>query len=578
MALGVSFAVLLAVGMTVLPATPPAAAAGTTLYVDGKHGNDDNSGLSWGAAFRTINRAARKIPRGQAAAGWRVVVRGYTDFIYRERPVPGGYDRSGTASSPVVFMAEGWAPGDTSYTKPIVSGGMAAPLAGNGWQADSTSGVWSTSWSVVPAGFDRSKPYTAAVFQGQTRWLWQHASLSDLRKKAGRRDGGYWYDGAAHRLYVATRGGVNPGSLSIEVPVRMGFYFAGSSGAHDISVRGFVVRHVWMGITFHLGADHNSALDNEVVGSMPMAFATSGRVTGNGVDEAVGNEFLRNSASYSTLQGFKVDAGSRGTVICDNTIQYNAFQGIKVQGAADAGDPRRTNGTEICGNLIAHQDSRRLGASRSDEIPNGVTLSNGAGGSYVHHNTVRGNTVGIQLNQRGSGGKPISGTKLSRNTISGNVSSGLSLRDGVTDRSDGRGSLVAQYNVYADNGTGIYVAPGSSNKTFAHETVYDSAGSGISVGCSCAAPAGMTMTDSLVTHNGKYGVLVASGQHVKLSHVGLASNHAGSMSGPATKSHLNTKRAGYLSLVDASADFLRIGSTSFQYTAGVGGQPVGARY
>jgi len=132
MALGVSLAVLLAVGTSAMPAAPAAAASGTTLYVDGKHGDDSASGLSWGAAFRTINRAARKIPRGQAAAGWKVVVRGYTDFVYRERPVPGGYDRSGTASSPVVFMAEGWAAGETSYTKPIVSGGMAAPRPGNG--------------------------------------------------------------------------------------------------------------------------------------------------------------------------------------------------------------------------------------------------------------------------------------------------------------------------------------------------------------------------------------------------------------------------------------------------------------
>jgi hypothetical protein len=578
MALGVSLAAVLAAGMTALPAPARAVAVGTTLYVDGKHGADDNTGLSWGEALRTINRAARKVPRGQAAAGWTVVVRGYADFIYRERPVPGAYDRWGTESSPLVFTAEGWAPGDTSYTKPIVSGGMAAPLPGNGWRADSTSGVWSTPWSVVPTGFNRSKPYTGAIFQDQSRWLWQHASLSDLRHKAGRGDGGYWFDGVAHRLYVATRGGVNPGSASIEVPVRRGFYFAGSAGAHDISVRGFSVRHTSMGIAFHVGADHNSALDNDILGSMPMAFATSGRVTSHGVDEAVGNVFLRNSASYSTLQGFKVDAGSRNTVICDNTVHHNAFQGIKVQGAADAGDPRRTNGTEICRNLIANQDSRRLGASRGDETPNGVTLSNGAGGSYVHHNTIRGNTVGVLLNQRGSGGKPISGTQLSRNVISGNRSSGLSLRDGVADRTDGTGSLVARYNVYAGNGTGINLASGSSHKSFAHETVYDSTGSGVQVGCGCAAPAAMTMTDSLVTHNGRYGVLVASRQHAQLSYVGLASNRSGPTSGPVAKSHLNTKRAGYLSLDATSADFLRIGSTSFQYTAGTGGQPVGARY
>lgn len=558
------------------PVAPPVMAVGTTLYVDGKHGNDNNSGLSWNDALRTINRAARKVPRGQAAAGWSVIVRGYTDHIYRERPVPGAYARSGTSSSPVVFMAEGWQAGSTSYVKPIVSGGISAPLPGKSWQRDSTSGIWHTAWNEAPAGFDRAKPYSSAIFQSMTRWLWQHASLADLRAKVGRGDGGYWYDAGIGRLYVATRRGVAPGSVSIEVPTRMGFYFTGSAGAHHISVRGFIIRHAVMGITFHLGADHNSALDNEVIGNSPMAFATSGRVTRSGVDEAVGNVFLRNSATYSTLQGFKVDAGSRDTVVCDNTIRHNALQGIKVQGPAEAGDPRVTSGTEVCRNLLADQDTQRPG--RQDELPNGLTLSNGSRNAYVHHNTIRRNVVGVQVNQRGSGGSPVTGTRFSRNVVDHNRLAGLNLRDGVNQRSDGKGSLLARYNIYWRNGVGIYVHPGSTNKTFEHETVYDSSGAGIQVGCSCGSAASATIRASLITHGGSYGVLVAAGQTVRLSYVGLPSNRSGSLAGPADKDHLNTKPAGYLSLDPGSGAFLQIAHSSFQYTAGSGKTPIGARY
>ena len=132
------------------------------------------------------------MPNDGAAAGWTVVVRGYADYIYRERPVPGNYDRRGTASAPVVFTAEGWTPGATDYAKPIVSGAKVAPQPGKSWQADST-GVWSTTWSSQPSGFDRAKPYSSAIFQNRTGRLWQHASLADLRNRASRGDGGYWW-------------------------------------------------------------------------------------------------------------------------------------------------------------------------------------------------------------------------------------------------------------------------------------------------------------------------------------------------------------------------------------------------
>ena len=560
----------------VVPATP-ATAAGVTLFVDGKHGSDKNDGRSWGEAFKTINHAARKIPHGTAAAGWTVVVRGYDDYLYRERPVPGAYDRAGTAGAPVVFTAEGWSPGADDYVKPIVSGALVAPRPGKSWQADSTNGVWSTAWTDKPGGFNAGKPYSAAVFQNRTGLLWQHGSLADLRGKARRGDGGYWWDNGANRLYVATRNGVAPGSVTIDVPVYMGFYFTGSAGARHISVRGFVVQHTSMGIQFHQGADYNSAYDNEAVGNIPMAFGTSGRATRSGFDPGTGNVFLRNTASWSTLQGFKVDAGSQDTVICDNVVTHNALQGIKVQGPNNGSDPRATSGTEVCRNVLALQNKRRPGAGRVDERPNGLTLTNGARRSNVHDNVIRNNTVGVQVNQGGIG-SPISYTTFKRNQVFGNAGPGLSLRDGVAAARSGTGPWTASFNVYWDNEYGIRMHEGSTNKVFRHETVYDNRVAGILVGCTCGPRSEMDVQESLVTHNGGYGISIAAGQTVRLRYVGVGSNKSGGVHGSASKYKLNTKSAGYLSRDPASSQFLQIATVSYQYTAGPNASPIGARY
>ena len=573
------FSAVLLVAWTALPALDPplAAAAGGTIYVDGKHGSDNNDGQSWAEAYKTINYAARHVPSESAAAGWTVVVRGYGDYIYRERPVPGNWDRRGTAGAPVVFMAEGWSPGAADYVKPIVSGAELAPEPGRSWQADATHGVWSTSWSSEPLGFDRAKPYTSAIFQNRTGFLWQHASLADLRSKARRGDGGYWWDSSRDRLYVATRHGAAPGSVTIDVPTYVGFYFTGKAGSRYISVRGFSVRHTWMGITFHQGADHSSAYDNDGVGNQPMAFGTSGRVTSSGWDPASSNEFLRNTASYSTLQGFKVDAGSEDTVICRSTVTHNALQGIKVQSNNNGSDPRRTSGTEVCHNTLAYQNVRRPGANRVDERPNGLTLTNGARGTRVHDNEIYRNTVGVQINQGGKG-SPIVNTVFTHNMVHDNAGPGLSLRDGVAAASSGTGSMTFSFNLYWNNEYGIRVHEGSTNKVFRHETVYDNRRNGFLVGCTCGPRSEVTVEESLVTHNGGYGIVVAPGQTVRLRFVGLSANHGGNVQGPATKYRLNGKRAGYLSADPASNQFVQISTTSYQYTAGPSASPIGARY
>jgi hypothetical protein len=109
--------------------------------------------------------------------------------------------------------------------------------------------------------------------------------------------------------------------------------------------------------------------------------------------------------------------------------------------------------------------------------------------------------------------------------------------------------------------------------------VYENRSGGFVIGCSCGpAPTEVTVSESLVTHNGGYGVLIAPDQDVRLRYLGVSSNEKGGISGAASKTRINTRAAGYLSRDPATDEFLKIGPSSFQYTAGIDGKPIGARY
>ena len=162
---------------------PVTQAAGGTLYVDGKSGSDSDNGLSAASAFKTIAKAASKVPTGSAAAGWTVIVKGYTDYVYRERAIPTGWDRHGTPSSRIVFRAAGYVAGSsTAYVKPIVSGADRAPASGQRWSTTSTAGVWRTPWATAPFDYGKHKgSIKTALFQNGTTW----SVGADLPLRAG---------------------------------------------------------------------------------------------------------------------------------------------------------------------------------------------------------------------------------------------------------------------------------------------------------------------------------------------------------------------------------------------------------
>lgn len=575
-------ALLLSAGLLVGLFGPlPVAAAGTTLYVDGKTGNDANSGLSAGAAFKTIAKAASTIPHG-TAAGWTVIVKGYTDYIYRERPIPTDFSSAGTSAAHVIFQASGYVAGSSAtYVKPIVSGGDIAPASGNSWSTTQYAGVWKTAWTTEPYWFGQlTGTLKTALFQSGSTWIWEQTSLSALATRATTGKGGYWWDASAKQLYVSavgshSTGANNPTGKAIEVIVRPAFYFKGTQGVRYVDVRGFAVRHSANGIAFAKGVDYSTAADNVLNANFLMGVQVSGSQNSGGPDPAVGNIVSRNSGSYNTFQLIKIDEGSQSTTVCDNTATKNAFRGILVQGPpGGTGYTGTTTGITVCRNKLSLHDYNPTGSAYNNAA--GITIANGAKNVTLDGNQIWSNDVGIHITQESSGRQLLDGIVLKNNQVWSNRRFGLNLYDGAYG--NGTGKVTVTKDLYWDNGTGIMVSRGSSNKTISQTTIHDNLADGIRVGESGQATAKVTITKSLLTGNGGYGLWLVTGNTATLSYNGFSGNALGSIKGSPSQTGTNTKPAGYLSTTPAGTTFLKIATSSFQYTAGPSRTPIGARY
>jgi hypothetical protein len=118
---------------------------------------------------------------------------------------------------------------------------------------------------------------------------------------------------------------------------------------------------------------------------------------------------------------------------------------------------------------------------------------------------------------------------------------------------------------------------GSTNKSFSHETVHGNDTEGFKVGGVNVAKSSISISTSLVTGNGGYGIWVVSGNTATLSYVGVNGNGAGGILG-ASSSTGNSQPPGYLSTTATAPTFLEISAGSYQQHAGPGGTPIGARY
>jgi parallel beta helix pectate lyase-like protein/S-layer family protein len=557
-------------------APPPAAAVSAgTFYVDGKNGSDSHSGTSIGSAFKTIAKAALSLPAG-SAAGWTINVVGYTDYVYRERPVPPGWDRFGSSGAPIVFQASGYNGSSSGYVRPIVSGADAAPAAGKTWTSSGTSGVWKTPWATAPFGYPSSSgSIKTAVFQDQTTWLWEQTSLSALATRAANGLGGYWWDAAGKELYISTVPAANPGGHSIDVVMRNAFYFDGRYPVSNVAVRGFEVRHSANGIAFAKGVDNGEASDNRLIGNLFMGVAVSGEQTGSGPDPASGALIQRNEAAFNTLQAIKLDEGTQGATICDNNLHDNGLQGVKVQGpVAGSSYTGTTSGNLICRNDLHDQNFNPTGSPYNNA--SGITVANGARLTTVSDNRIWANDVGVHITQESAGMPAVQDTLVERNEVWDNRRFGLYLFDGYNG--SGAGRLTSSRDLYWDNGIGVMVDRGTSNKTVDHDTIWWNRGEGIKIGGFQVAPSSIVITQSLVTQNRSYGVWLVTGNSAAIDHTGLYANTGGDLLGAATTTAVNHQPPGYLSTLTSDPGFLTVASTSYQYTAGTSSTPVGARW
>jgi hypothetical protein len=577
-------AVLLAmlVGHVLVPAH--AVAAGGVLYVDGKTGSDSNDGLTPATALKTISRAASGLPDSSGAAGWTLSVKGYSDYVYRERPIPPGWNGRGAAGAPVTFEATGYTPGaGEAYVKPIVSGADVAPRSGQSWSATSTAGVWRTPWATAPFGWGKySGSLRTALFQDGTTWLWEQSSLSALASRAANGKGGYWYDTTGKQLYVSGVGAVGttaqrPASHTIEVVMRNAFLFMGTEGVAYVSVLGFEVRHSANGIAFVKGTDHGTAADNTLTGNLLMGIQTSGAQTTSGPNPSTGNVIERNVARYNTLQAIKIDEGTQSTRVCNNVASRNGLQGIKVQGPPGGTSyTGSTSGILVCKNTLTLNNYNPTGSTYNNA--SGLTVANGAKSVTVDGNVISANDVGILVTQEATGRALIDGLVLKRNDVNKNRRFGLYIFDGYKGSTRGKGSLRSSYDVYWQNGIGIMVGRGSTNKAVSHATIHGNKSDGVRIGEAGKSGAALTLSTTLVTANRGYGVWLVTGSSGSLKYVGISGNGTASTKGSLSKTAVNTRWPGYLSTNPDNAAFLRISTTSYQYTAGPSGTPVGARY
>jgi hypothetical protein len=283
----------------------------------------------------------------------------------------------------------------------------------------------------------------------------------------------------------------------------------------------------------------------------------------------------RNRGTRNTIELIKLTSGVVNASVCYNDAWDNGLTGILVEGPpAGAAYTGLTSGITICNNKLHHHTFNPTGSAYNNA--SGLLVQNGAQAVTIRDNQAYANDVGIHFTQGSTGMRAMDGITIARNRIWLNRRFGLYFLDGL--RGSGAGRMTASYDLIWWNGIGVMVDRGVTNKTLAHETIHGNKGEGIKVGGYKVAKSTITVSDSLVTSNNGYGLWLVTGNGASLRYTGLHGNVRGNITGSPSKWAVNHQAPAYLSTATSSPDFLRIARTSYQYTAGPAGKPVGARY
>jgi Right handed beta helix region len=554
---------LLIAGM--VGASPAEAAGPRTLYVDGKHGSDGNPGTSLGAAFKTVGKGLQEVYReGTGRVADRVVVVGYTDYVYYEKATSSVY-LPGTSSSPIVVEGQGY--GAAGYVRPVISGAVVVSRPGDThWSRPDASrypNVWQIPWTKAVPGYESSvRTYRQErVFMDVAQPLVRPKSTPTLADLQATPASQYWNGSKLYvrlGLWSGSLASTDPRQHTIEIPTYKGLLIG--SGSAYVTIRGLAVRHANMAVGITGDAHHVTVESVDASYDYGMGFWTASHH----------NVFRSISGRRNTIQLVKFDNGAQYNLVERATGIENLGQGVKLTGANTAYNTIRDS-------TFADGKKVPMGAGQYGGYIQGILLEHGAHHNYIQDNTIRNMRRGLYLYQTSSTSKALSGNKVSRNVFLDN-SVGVFIWDSRSGGSSS-GTMTFARNVYAGNTYAIQSEGRTSNKTFDHETIYDSHPvKGLGAIYLKGSGASVALKNSIVRLSTAYGARADSGSRLTISYTAMSRTTSGAKSGAVTYGSTNrTADPKFLSTDRSSADFLTIGPASPVYSAGSAKDPIGAR-
>jgi hypothetical protein len=426
--------------------------------------------------------------------------------------------------------------------------------------------VWSTAWSTPIPGYESSVNALRQerVFFDVSQPLVRPKAvptLADLQAMPGSQ----WWNSSNNRLYVhlglwsGSLASNDPNQHTIEIP-----YYAGlriGTGSAYVTFRGLNIRHTRMAIGFTGSSHHNAAISIDASYNYGMGFWTASTY----------NSFRSVTGRRNTIQLIKLDNGARNNLVDGAVATENLGQGVKLTGSNTAYNTIRNS-------VFADGKNVPMAAGAYGGYVQGILIEDGANHNYFYANTIRNMRRGIYLYQTSSTSGPLTGNSIHDNLLTGN-STAVYVWDG---RSGGTstGTVAFEKNTYAGNQYAVVAYGGTSNKTFDHETIYDSTPSA-GLGAVYLKGSGSTLAfvNCIVARSTAYGFRAETGSSVAVSHTDVYQATSGTRSGGVSWSSSNvTIDPKFLSTTSSSSSYLKIDATSPVYDASTTAGPIGARW
>ena len=337
-----------------------------------------------------------------------------------------------------------------------------------------------------------------------------------------------------------------------------------ASGSAYVTIRGFRVRHTTMGVGFTGTATHGTAQDVDASYNYTMGFFTASGY----------NTFRNVSGQRNTLQLIKLDNGANHTLIDGAVGDQNLGQGIKLTGASTAFNTV-SNSVFRGGKDVPTKQGQYGGYVQ------GIDLEQGAHDNTITGNRIERNRRGLLLYQTNSSGLPLTGNQVRYNNFVGNDDA-VVLWDGKFSAIQGAASLTFYRNTYWGNTKAIVAEAVTSNKTFDHETVYNTGTSAtVSNSAVYLKYGSVKVVNSVFFNTTGYHFYVKPGATINVSYTAYFGPGLGARSSTTAVtfgSQVKSLDPLFLSVDPLSVDYLYIGPLSPAYALSSSAGPVGSHW